>query len=63
MGWNKLSRPENIAEIMQKILNGEKVVAPQNVYGDDHSSKKIAEIPLKTRTCTKLSLYQGVPSL
>jgi len=48
IGWNKLSRPDNIAGIAQKILDGEKAAVPQNIYGDGQSSKKIAEILLTT---------------
>jgi len=49
-GWNKLSRADDIARTTQEMLNDEHVLAPQNMYGDGNSSKKIAEI--LNRTCT-----------
>jgi len=49
-GWNKLSRADNIARTTQEMLNDEHALAPQNMYGDGHCSKKIAEILNRTYT-------------
>lgn len=50
IGWNKLSNADDIAKVTQEMLNEEHAFTPQNIYGDGHSSKKIAEILNQTRT-------------